>query len=641
MSSKWAMPVLSFLSVVFLVARACGPSLESVEVQRTGREEIRMAPIPHGAAARALPPCDLVMKGGITSGVVYPTVAKVLAGHYRFASIGGTSAGAIAAAVTAAAEYGRQLDNGGGIERLDAAVDDLKKPGLLLGLFQPTPGTRPLFDLLLAFLPTPQPPAESGEPAAPPSRARQIWDAGRLLGTAATTATRARLETRLAAAVLVSALIALVVAAFDTFPGLIATALAIAAAALVLMVVVAAAVVALGLLLWQTYRSLETSHYGMCPGTEQGGGPEVALIDWLHEQIQCCAGRTTADRPLTFGELRKQGITLTMMTTDLSFARPVRIPDGLEHYLFVPDEMRERFPVRVVEAMRPREAQGVEPTAVGHEPMPTDDLPVLVGLRLSLSFPILLSAMPLYFQSPAGEAEGPACHVFSDGGISSNFPVHFFDAWLPGHPTFGIDLTRQSPGEDPVFMPPSPIAPLPPRLGAVDSLQTFATNIVDTMQNWRDSVQSELPGFRDRICQIRLPKGQGGLAINMDAAVVERLVERGGQAGEKILSTFDERRWAAHQWIRYLTLMSQLQGKLQTASEPFATFGPALAKGLPDVDLSIYREGRGPEWCLCADKATKDLLTLAAAWGPAPLEIDFCGDELPEPVPVMRIVPAV
>jgi hypothetical protein len=602
-----------------------------------------MPPIPHGAEARALPPCDLVMKGGITSGVVYPNVAKVLAEHYRFASIGGTSAGAIAAAVTAAAEYGRQLDNGGGIERLDAAVDDLKKPGLLLGLFQPTPETRPMFDVLVhAFLPKPKPRGQGGDTATPPSRAKRLGSLVRRLVPVAATASWARPATLLAAAVLLAGLVALVVAAFDSFPALVAAALTIAAVALALVVLATTAIVALYLMLRATMRSLKTSHYGMCPGTKQGGGPEVALIDWLHEQIQCCAGRTTADRPLTFGELRKQGITLTMMTTDLSFARPVRIPDGLEHYLFVPNEMRKRFPVRVVKAMRPRETQGVEPTAVSHEPMPTDDLPVLVGVRLSLSFPILLSAMPLYFQSPTAEAEVPACHVFSDGGISSNFPVHFFDAWLPGHPTFGIDLTRQSADDDkPVFMPPSPVAPLPPRLGEVNSLQTFAANIIDTMQNWRDSVQSELPGFRDRICHIRLRKDEGGLAINMDHTVVEHLVELGGQAGEKILSTFDERRWAAHQWIRYLTLMSQLQGKFQKAAEPFATFGPALAKGLPDVDLSIYREGRGPDWCLCADKATKDLLTLAGAWGPAPLEIDFCGDELPEPVPVMRIVPAV
>ncbi|EMS98269.1 patatin, partial [Agrobacterium tumefaciens str. Cherry 2E-2-2] len=37
--------------------------------------------------------CDVVMKGGITSGVVYPYAVLELARRYRFRSIGGTSAG--------------------------------------------------------------------------------------------------------------------------------------------------------------------------------------------------------------------------------------------------------------------------------------------------------------------------------------------------------------------------------------------------------------------------------------------------------------------------------------------------------------------------------------------------------------------
>src|SRR4051812_43069843 len=51
--------------------------------------------------------CDLVMKGGITSGVVFPKAIAKLATQYEFCNIGGTSAGAIAAAGAAAAEYRR------------------------------------------------------------------------------------------------------------------------------------------------------------------------------------------------------------------------------------------------------------------------------------------------------------------------------------------------------------------------------------------------------------------------------------------------------------------------------------------------------------------------------------------------------
>src|SRR6478672_2650847 len=111
-----------------------------------------MAPIPHGAAARALPPCDLVMKGGVTSGIVYPSLVLKLAEHYRFASIGGTSAGAIAAALSAASEYGRQLDNGGGTAKLVAALQSLGEPGAIVGLFQPTPATKPLFEVITKAL---------------------------------------------------------------------------------------------------------------------------------------------------------------------------------------------------------------------------------------------------------------------------------------------------------------------------------------------------------------------------------------------------------------------------------------------------------------------------------------------------------
>jgi len=66
------------------------------------------------------------MKGGITSGVVYPPAIFELAQHYRFKNIGGTSAGAIAAAATAAAEYRRRMQGtSDGFEALKALPDKL------------------------------------------------------------------------------------------------------------------------------------------------------------------------------------------------------------------------------------------------------------------------------------------------------------------------------------------------------------------------------------------------------------------------------------------------------------------------------------------------------------------------------------
>ena len=87
--------------------------------------------------------CDLVMKGGITSGVVYPKAIALLARHYRFKSIGGTSAGAIAAAITAAAEFRRRkTGTRDGFDALAKLPEELmeKLPGSkrsrLLSLFQ-------------------------------------------------------------------------------------------------------------------------------------------------------------------------------------------------------------------------------------------------------------------------------------------------------------------------------------------------------------------------------------------------------------------------------------------------------------------------------------------------------------------------
>src|SRR3954470_4357960 len=69
---------------------------------------------------------DMVMKGGITSGVVYPLAVCRLAPSYRFRNLGGSSAGGIAAAVAAAAECNR---GGGGFpEAADAPVPSRHEP---------------------------------------------------------------------------------------------------------------------------------------------------------------------------------------------------------------------------------------------------------------------------------------------------------------------------------------------------------------------------------------------------------------------------------------------------------------------------------------------------------------------------------
>jgi hypothetical protein len=70
--------------------------------------------------------CDLTMRGGTTSGVIYPLAVCALAKRYVFRSVGGASAGAIAAAASAAAELGRCAEPAAGLddqERVAGAVD--------------------------------------------------------------------------------------------------------------------------------------------------------------------------------------------------------------------------------------------------------------------------------------------------------------------------------------------------------------------------------------------------------------------------------------------------------------------------------------------------------------------------------------
>src|SRR3982074_1182606 len=82
------------------------------------------------------------MKGGIPRGGVHPHAVCELARTYRLCSVGGTPAGAIAAAVAGAAELGR---GSGGFAKLAALPSWISSDQHLFELFQPQPSTRRLY----------------------------------------------------------------------------------------------------------------------------------------------------------------------------------------------------------------------------------------------------------------------------------------------------------------------------------------------------------------------------------------------------------------------------------------------------------------------------------------------------------------
>src|SRR6478609_4751965 len=109
-------------------------------------------------AASTVPYCDMVMKGGITSGVVYPKAVTEIAKTHTFKSIGGTSAGAIAAAAAAAAQLGKHRNApAGGFALLEGLPSFLREQNgsghtNLFTFFQPQPETRRVFEVLTSVL---------------------------------------------------------------------------------------------------------------------------------------------------------------------------------------------------------------------------------------------------------------------------------------------------------------------------------------------------------------------------------------------------------------------------------------------------------------------------------------------------------
>jgi predicted acylesterase/phospholipase RssA len=507
--------------------------------------------------------CDIVMKGGITSGVVYPLAVVELARKYRLRSIGGTSAGAIAAGLTAAAELRRRRGSLAGFEELARLPDFLQRN--LTSLFQPQPATRPLFEVLLTWI------GEGG-----------VWGK---IGRSLATAIRSQLLAFVGGAVLGMLLFLLLVA-------LPAAALRPVWAGLILFLFIlaggwGAAVVACGI---RGYRAIEKNAFGLCSGLGTDA-KRPALTPWLAVTLDRIAGKSPDDKkPLTFGDLWGAGgaesreIDLQVMTTNLTHGVPERLPFKSRMFFYDRNELRKFFPEDVVDWMErhPRESRTrfdrdeKEPLVfpAGVRPLPEpENLPVVVAVRMSLSFPVLLSAIPLYSVERIWDKNAEAWTArlsrcwFSDGGIGSNFPVHFFDQILPSRPTFGINLRPFAPGRERdeidqsrnVRFPSKPGQEVSPTFTHLQGLFSFVWRIIETMQNWVDNTQMRLPGYRDRVVHVHLTDDEGGMNLTMPPKLIEDLTERGKAAGRALVTDF---KWDLHRWTRYHSAMDQLRDKL-------------------------------------------------------------------------------
>ncbi len=674
---------------------------------------------------KTLPPCDLVMKGGITSGVVYPKLLAKLAQTWRFKSVGGTSAGAIAAAGCAAAEHGRQTgarpDAFTELAGLPELLGRPVKPGddnsTLFHLFKPAPWLSDHFQVLvgalnrkdgagivfgalgvllfrfwivalltvlvmaLLGLPALMSLAGLGAQAAAwllvklVLLAAAVWlVCAYLPGGAAWRTGLALLATVVATALLLRAQAGLVAAG----------PLALATAALLLWLVLTAAVATLIAALrfvLSLLRGLQRNGWGLVSGhsTDEATKPQ-ALTDWLVDYFDGLAGRALQGRPLTFGDLwglpdgppgtardslpaAQRAIDLQVMTTAVSqhlcYALPLR--DKVGQFLYCRQEWEALFPRRVMAWLDQVSAVLDDPAQPVHDSrgrvlrqLPRNaDLPVVVAVRMSLSFPVLLSAVPLYaidrsLHKP-GEPDPPASKIwFSDGGISSNMPLHFFDAPLPGRPTFAVNLKGEHPlhkidpnkpareQEGRVYLPDNNRGGQvqhwqPPADDKPTGLFDFLAQIVETMQNWRDQIQFPYPGYRDRIVQVSQLADEGGLNLNMPSRNIERLADAGEHAAEQLDRRFRvEDGWDNHRDIRLRGFVALVEDLLKS-------------RGLQDIAWDDVARALDPKQY---SQAERDMvLALLERMRNLGQEFERRGvsvaEEAPRPLPQMRVSPRI
>jgi len=673
------------------------------------------------AATQRPTECDIIFRGGITSGVVYPGVVAELSKELRFRSIGGTSAGAIAAALCAAAEHGRSTgSNPQAFEQIRALPESLVEPDgkgrtLLERLFQPAKDVRPLFALLMRSL-SRTAEESAGESKGPIKLLKTVW---------------ALLATHWERSLLFGVLPFLVFAAVflplrgpldgDGVAFLVLAALGCFLLALITIV---------GHLVGLLTRALPANGFGLCggvtePDLKQGPG----LSQWMHERIQLYAGSDLA-LPLTFGQLWSGGaagatpedraIDLTLVTTDIThrvarsfpFIEPART-----HLFFRREELQRVLPAEVVQDMvgksaarrgaltRQREKAVSDALAEqGLHLLPApEDLPILLGARMSLSFPFLLSAVPLhsldYEKHPLGRvatSDAPEGFLdetwYSDGGLVSNFPIHAFDGALPRRPTFAINLLYVN--DDPLRRGDKPLDPdlqalrearfdldergqvmavrmakhngdgivLPAvdfagsakgRRSGLSLLFSFFMALFDTARNAAETELTTLPGFRDRIASVVLGADEGGMNLRMTPEQVRKLAWRGQVAGKVLIDRFVHQtetdvlaggsltlNWRNHRWVRFRSFMASLEGSLKQFVRAWRT---TLHPSYEDILRRSATDPISYRWSRSAKEAQKKLEVAAACMDELlklPRDpVIFDDGTAPEPPMKLRLMP--
>jgi predicted acylesterase/phospholipase RssA len=614
------------------------------------------------AMANSLPEeCDIVMEGGVTSGVVYPGFVARLAQRFTLRSIGGASVGAIAAIGAAAAQYKRNRVRKTGTGRDDGFLLMAKLPRRLresvdgrtrlFSLFQPCPTLAPHFHVIVAGM-------NAGDRAGLVRRIARVMLAllrnfplGAVVGAGLWLLgyffTSGLLGGHWPDALLANVMSALWFGLCLVVAGLVFAALQFVGGAWI---------------------GLRHNRCGICSGLRTHPGNPPALTEWLHGMVQELAG-LPPDQPLTFGHLRRSEppIELALMSTGLSELRAHRLPHSSADLVFCASEIAHLFPPEIVAWMKAQSnhakhrKQTLDLLKDDYYFMPDpDDLPVVFAARMSLSFPVLLQAVPLYRirALPLSGSDIRLLRVwFSDGGLTSNFPIHFFDAILPTRPTFGVtlqdSLEEERTGEQAgpaqrVTLPSNNNDGITPAYMAVDdadglpSLPRFTSAVVRTIRTWRDEALKRTPGYRDRVVLIRHKKSEGGLNLDMRRQAIGVMSRSGSEAARRIIDRFldpedKHNGWLNHRWVRMRSTAAVLQDTLaplhrawhdERLSPSYAALWQAQGEDAP----LAYRLGKDSRQA--GDILWKGIVAIPEQIGPADLSA-----HAPRPQPELVISP--
>jgi hypothetical protein len=316
-------------------------------------------------------------------------------------------------------------------------------------------------------------------------------------------------------------------------------------------------------------------------------------------------------------------------------------------FLFDPVELGRYFPPAIVSALLygqdNAEEDGVPLVSAEGRPLyrlpPAERLPVVLAARISLSFPGLISAVPLYAvdfsRKDPVDRKAVRCW-FSDGGITSNFPIHFFDSMWPRRPTFALDLRgypADYPDQDVYY---AGTKPRQPRVKDIRSVPGFVASILDTMQYWADDAQSTLPGYRDRVVEVRLRPDEGGMNLQMPEEVVLAVAAKGSRAVKALVDEQTGFKLDPHRWTRYLISMYRLQDAVERMGKVYPPSAADAGDGMEDLiaraDAAEHYQ-RSKVWSGKAKARTEALLAFATLTEP-----NFA-DDAPKPETALRITP--